>query len=194
MIILNFDLTTGQAKLAASTTIKVGAMVPVQVVFSAAPGSMGGIKLALGDDSDAPAVLAYVDSFSEVNDTTWTAVLDCTDSRLITFMSGKGPAAVNLELAPTLDGEYQPAPNVSVTVQPCIISGDPTSDGGPLYYTETEVDALLAAKAALTVAAKYRIKGDGTFQLWNATQSKWHTLAITGAAGAEAITIGAGES
>lgn len=44
------------------------------------------------------------------------------------------------------------------------------------------------------VAGKYRFKLDGTFQLWNATQSKWHSLTISGAAGAEELGIGAGET
>ncbi len=194
MIALTFDLNTGLAKFAQTTTIKQGADVPVQLVFSAAPGAVSAIKLALGDDSNAPSVLAYTDTFSQDNDTTWSAVLDASDTRLHTFMSGKGPTSVNLELTVVINGESQVAPNLSLTVQPPIVAGPTTNDGGPTYYTEAQVDTLLAAKAVLTVAGKYRIKGDGTFQLWNATQSKWHTLAITGAAGAEALTIGAGES
>lgn len=39
-----------------------------------------------------------------------------------------------------------------------------------------------------------RIKADGSFQLWNPDQSKWHELKIGGLAGAEYIVIGAGES
>lgn len=194
MIIINFDLTSGVAKFAQSTVIKQGAQVPVQIVFSAAPGSVSSIKLALGDDSDAPSVLAYVETFTAENDTTYTATLDASDTRLATYMTGKGPTAVDLELAVTLDGEYQVAPNLSVTVQPRIISGPTSSMGGPLYYTETEVNALLATYALLTVAGHYRFKSDGSFQLWNATQSKWHTVGITGTAGAEAIQIAAGES
>jgi hypothetical protein len=44
-----------------------------------------------------------------------------------------------------------------------------------------------------TVATKYRIKSDGSFQLWNPTQSAWHSLALSGAVGAEVLAIGAGE-
>jgi hypothetical protein len=54
--------------------------------------------------------------------------------------------------------------------------------------------AIAALSLPSTVAGHYRIKNDGSFQLWNATQSTWHTLVVTGAAGAEALTIGAGES
>jgi len=194
MITLNFDLNTGVAKLAQTTVVKQGADVPVQIIFSGAPGDVGAIQLALGDDSAAPSILAYTNSFTIENDTTWTGVLNANDSRLATFMTGKGPTPVNLELSIMLDGEREVAPNLSLTVQPPIITGDPTTEGGPSYYNQAETDALLAAKAALTVAGKYRIKGDGTFQLWNGTQSKWHTLTITGPTGAEALSIGAGES
>jgi|SRR4030095_15172563 hypothetical protein len=45
-----------------------------------------------------------------------------------------------------------------------------------------------------TLPGKLRVKSDGSFQLWNPDQSKWHTLQIKGSAGAEYITIGAGES
>jgi hypothetical protein len=154
MIIINFDLTAGTAKLAQTTTIKVGAAVPVQVAFSASPDVVNSIKLALGDDSDAPSVLAYVDSFTAENDTTYTAVLDASDTRLAAFMTGKGPTAVDVELDVTLDGIAQVAPNLSITVQPRIITGPTTSDGGPLYYTEPETDAAIAAAIApLTPAA-----------------------------------------
>ena len=39
-----------------------------------------------------------------------------------------------------------------------------------------------------------RVKADGSFQLWNPDQLKWHTLQVRGLAGAEYITIGAAES
>lgn len=43
----------------------------------------------------------------------------------------------------------------------------------------------------------YRVvtNGSGSFlQLWNPTQSKWHTVWITGAAGAEILNFGPGET
>jgi hypothetical protein len=39
-----------------------------------------------------------------------------------------------------------------------------------------------------------RIKADGSFQLWNPDQNKYHTLQVRGLAGAEYLTIGAGET
>ena len=45
-----------------------------------------------------------------------------------------------------------------------------------------------------TVPNGIRIKPDGSVQLWNPDQSKWHSLQIRGSAGGEYITIGAGET
>lgn len=64
---------------------------------------------------------------------------------------------------------------------------EPTPGSGDPVYPLPEALALK------TVAGKYRIKADGTFQLWNATQSKWHALTLSGAAGEEILSIGAGE-
>lgn len=38
-----------------------------------------------------------------------------------------------------------------------------------------------------------RIKATGELQVWNSDQNKYHTLLVQGSAGAEYITIGAGE-
>ncbi|HSI10723.1 MAG TPA: hypothetical protein VK961_01705 [Chthoniobacter sp.] len=194
MITLNFDLTTGVAKLAQTATIKQGAIVPVRVVFSTVPGSVDAIRLAFGDDSTAPQVLAYTEAFTVENDITWTALLDASDERLAAFMAGKGPTTVNVELSVTLDGTRQVAPNLSLTVQPPIVTGPTTSEGGPQYYTQPEITTLLESYVPRTVAGKYRLKSDGSLQLWNATESKWHSLTISGAAGAEVLSIGAGEN
>lgn len=48
--------------------------------------------------------------------------------------------------------------------------------------------------AASSVAGKYRFKADGTFQLYNTTTSKYHTLSLSGADGAVTIDIAAGEA
>lgn len=193
MIKLSYDLATGAVKLSQTTVIKFGSAVPVQVVFSGTPGVIGGIELALGTDAATPEILAFTDVFASDNDTTWSALLDGNDTRLAAFMNGKGATSVNAELVTIIDGQRLIAPNVSITVQPRINNGAETTVGGPNYLTDTEVNALLAAKANLTVVGKYRIKGDGSFQLWNATQNKFHSLTLSGAAGAEVLSIGAGE-
>jgi hypothetical protein len=184
-------------------------------------------------------------------------LLDCSDTRLAAFLTGKGPTSVNLEASAVLNGVQIVAPNVAVTVQPAIVTGPTTSDEGPTYYTEAQTNSAIAAavaafSAGLTlngllpngaplrvtangalqifnaaentfhtllidgatpgaevpkfrpgwsigfalagVAAKYRFKNDGTFQLWNATQGKFQTVTITGAAGHEAPQIAAADA
>jgi len=56
-------------------------------------------------------------------------------------------------------------------------------------------DALNADYTAITTPTNglYRIKNTG-LQLWNATQSKFHTISISGAAGSEQVNIGVGEA
>lgn len=45
-----------------------------------------------------------------------------------------------------------------------------------------------------TEAGKFRFKADGSFQLYNGTTSKYHTLSLSGPEGSVVIDIGAGES
>ena len=194
MLRITFELLTGLARFSAGAVIVQGADVPVQVVFSAAPGSVDGLQFALGTSVADPEVLAFTADFTEENETTWSAVLDASDTRLAAFMTGASAGAVLAELICTLDGERRVAPHLAVTVQPSIVNGPETGEGGPDYYTGAETDALLAARALQTVAGKYRIKADGTFQIWNADQSLFHTLTLSGAAGAETLGISAGEA
>jgi hypothetical protein len=47
------------------------------------------------------------------------------------------------------------------------------------------------------VNGSYRLltNGNGTFlQLWNPTQSKWHTVFVSGAAGTETLVLGPAET
>lgn len=167
MITLNFDLVTGTVKLSAATVIKFGAAVPVRVVFSATPGVLTGIELALGDDSTAPQVLAYTEAFTAENDSTWAAILNANDNRLQAFLNGKGPTPVNAELVAIIDGNRLIAPNVQVTVQPRINNGAETSEGGPFYYTESESDARF-----LSGLADGPLLKRGTAAVANAAESK----------------------
>lgn len=155
MITLNYDITTGLAKFAATTVIKRYGDVPVRLVFSAAPGTVSDIKLSLGSDAAAPATLAYTDAWTQESDTVWTAQLDATDTRLASYMSGNQSVSVDLELIVTIDGEAQYSPNLALTVQQPIVTGPTTSDGGPTYYTEAQTEAAIAtAVAGLAPAAQ----------------------------------------
>ncbi|EDY16684.1 hypothetical protein CfE428DRAFT_5797 [Chthoniobacter flavus Ellin428] len=144
-ITINYSVATGTAKLSTTTIVKQGKQIPVQVIFDQAPGTVNSIQVALGTDATPPAILAYVDTFTQENDTTWAAILDGTDSRLATFMTGKGATQLNLELDLTLDGVDMAAPNMQVTVQPPIVAQSETSLSTPTYYTKAQVDSAIAA-------------------------------------------------
>ncbi len=153
MIDLTFNIATGTMKLAAPAVIKVTGSVPVRITFSEAPDTIADQALALASDASSPAVLAYTDTWSKENDTTWTATLDANDSRLIAFIAGKASVTVNAEFRATLNGDLQISPNVPVTVQATAITGPTSSEEGPVYYTAAQVDAAILAAIAALVAA-----------------------------------------
>lgn len=81
---------------------------------------------------------------------------------------------------------------IVITVNAAVI--DPASETPTprvLFYTAAQCDARFAL---LTVAGKYRIKANGTFELWNADQAAWCALTVAGALGAEILNIAAGEA
>jgi hypothetical protein len=147
MIDLTYDLATGQVRLTAPIPLKTGSLVPVRLTFSADPGAINAIELALGSDATPPLLLAYTDDFSTENFSVWTALLDTSDARLATFMASKNTATVNAELACILDGVRQVAPNVQLTVQRAIITGPTTSSGGPTYPTTGELNSAIGTSA-----------------------------------------------
>jgi hypothetical protein len=69
--------------------------------------------------------------------------------------------------------------------------GDP-EEADPAYVTEAYVESRLTQDITPT-NGMVRI-ADGELQVWNAEQSKWHTISIAGAAGQEQIVIHQGES
>ncbi len=135
---INFDLATGIAKLAQTTTIKAGADVPVRVIFSTAPVDASALQLALGD-SGTSAVLAYTEDFVHENPTMWTGSLDTRDGRLIAALVDHATLQVNAELAATIDGVRFVTPNLSITVQPAIIRGPdtPPPSGSGISLTDS---------------------------------------------------------
>jgi hypothetical protein len=141
MIDIHYNLATNLPRLAQSTVIKTGGDVPVRLNFSAAPGDVTSIELALGTDSSSPETLAHTDGFEQENSTTWLAMLDANDNRLLTFMAGKQVAQVQAELICLIDGKQLVSPNLPVTVQPKILSGPGSTEGGPHYFTAEESDA-----------------------------------------------------
>lgn len=71
---------------------------------------------------------------------------------------------------------------------------DPTTARPVEGITHASLSAVEAIASNITApdGGLYRLK-NGALQLWNADQSKWHGLAIAGAAGQEHLIIGAGE-
>ncbi|SRR5581483_7429326 len=141
MLNITLELSTGLAKLTSTTAIKAGAQVPVTIITqqsgaNQSPGENPYFQLALGTQGSSPAVKAYLDDFTAENDYTFTGVLDCSDTRLIDYMNGKGVVSMDFELDWTVDDELQIAANFAVSVQPRIISGPTTSEGGPTYLTQ----------------------------------------------------------
>jgi hypothetical protein len=62
-----------------------------------------------------------------------------------------------------------------------------------ITYPTTEVFNSSISEIKTPTGGIYRLQ-NGALQLWNATQSKWHTLSISGAAGEETLDIGPGEA
>jgi len=143
MLNISVNLETGQARLAQTTAIKAGGDVPVRVTFSANPGDNPVIELALSPQSSEREVLAYLDVFEAENSTTYLGTLDANDTRLIDHLVEKATAQVSLdaEVVVFADGSRRPFPNFSVTVQSPTITGPETSEGGPVYLTQTQSDA-----------------------------------------------------
>ena len=145
MITIQIELSTGIAKPTTSPVIKVGAAVPVTIQFfmngtPSAPGTaLTLLQLGLGTDATPPALLAYLETFSPQNSSTYTGFLNANDTRLVSYMSTLGATTLNCEVAWTADGELQVAPNFPVTVQPRVIPLSPTPAVGMTWPGENFV-------------------------------------------------------
>jgi hypothetical protein len=74
------------------------------------------------------------------------------------------------------------------------IAVDPTTATAQegITYPTTDVFNSAITEVKTPTGGIYRLQ-NGALQLWNATQSKWRTLSISGAAGEETLDIGPGE-
>jgi hypothetical protein len=128
------------------TPVKAGGGEPVTVVFSEAVPAVSVLELALSPNSSEPEVLAYLDVFAQENATTYTGVLDTNDARLIAHLVGKQSQVLSAEVVVTWPGQARRVfPNFTVTVQPPVITGPTSSEGGPVWVSETTLAAALAA-------------------------------------------------
>lgn len=185
MLRITLDLSTGTAKLAASTTIVSGAAVPVRIEcvragLPASPGADPGFLLGFGPDTAAQSVKAYLDAFAAENETVWTGTLNANDVRLNAFMTGRQSATLKAELRWT-DAEAGPqAARFTLTCEPGMINGPEESEGGPVYVTAPMLEARLAPVAvpassdepgvpgawAADATHLYLYTGDGLIHRW----------------------------
>lgn len=153
------------------------------------------ITLAAKKDVDQTDLLFSASSFTAGTDTTYgayyAATLDLTTAELEAALD-----AAEDTLTVPVDIEVQNAANTrrstfrfTVDVVQQVYAGE--TDPAP---AEPSYPAPAAIMLKNPTGANYRVSAGGNFQLWNPTQSKWHTIWITGAAGAEQVTLGAGES
>ncbi len=149
MLNITVNLETGVVKLSLASAIKAGGGVPVTVTLSANPGENLSIELALSAQSGTPAVLAYLGAFASQSQTVFTGILDANDTRLIAALAGKPALTLNCEVVLTVgDAERQVFPNFPVTVQPPILTGPATSEGGPIYLTQGVPAGLVRISSA----------------------------------------------
>lgn len=150
MLNISVNLTTGRATAVQAPVVKAGGDVPVVISFSANPGDNPVIELALSPQSSSPDVKAYLDVFVAQNSTTYTGTLDANDTRLIALLAGKQAQTLDCEIVVTTDAGRKPFPNFAVTVQPPVITGPESSEGGPVYLVQATADArYLRATEAL---------------------------------------------
>ena len=137
MLNIFVNLETGVATLSQTTAIKAGGGVPVVISFSQSPGTDPSIEIALSAQSSSPTILAYLNSFSSENETTYKGTLDANDSRLLAALDTVATQTLNCEIVVTASSsERQIFPNFAVTVQKSVISGSPSSEGGPVFLVQ----------------------------------------------------------
>jgi len=154
---ITFETTGPTATLTGVSVIKSGSQVPVTFNFTTngSPSVLAGtpaIEMGISQQSSSPALLAFLDTFTALTPNTYTGILNANDSRLVTAMASTQSAAMNMEVAVTIEGEEYIAPNLVVTVQQGIIGGAPSGEGGPSYVTTTMLAAAVAGLAGSAAA------------------------------------------
>ncbi|MDR3721800.1 MAG: hypothetical protein P4L00_09390 [Candidatus Acidoferrales bacterium] len=191
MINLTYNTLTGTVALAQPAILKPGHGVPVTLTFSAAPGTVNGLQLALVDDAVPRNLQAFLDVSgwtSGNNSTVYTGTLDVSGA-LITYMAGKNSATLNLQLTVQINGATIDLPDLPVTVQPQGIPGSPSNAPGELFYTQGQVDALVAPLAPAVNQAEIDVNaGVSSAPLFTATNFALIACKIVAAAGADAYT------
>jgi len=133
MIQVSIDFANLIAQAVKAPVIKAIGVVPVSIVFASDPGTVQTLELALSAQSSSPEVVAYLNTFSKQNATTYTGFLNAGDTRLVALMAGKQTTTCDCEIAITVAGEREVCPNFPVIVQSPIITGPESTEGGPVY-------------------------------------------------------------
>ncbi|HEX4085922.1 MAG TPA: hypothetical protein VHY22_13495 [Chthoniobacteraceae bacterium] len=134
------------AKPGSASTMVQGGQLPITLTLDASPGSGAAFALALATTSSAPALVAYCDNFVQQDETTWTGMLDGTDSRLAAAMSGQETQPFGAQVSWSLNGGSPViCPNFTITVEQPNTTEPATSDGGPTYVTSAMLTAAIAA-------------------------------------------------
>ena len=103
-------------------------------------------------------MLAYLDTFDAQSSTVYTGTLEANDSRLIAAIAGKSTLTLDAEVVLTVgDAERQIFPNLPVTVQPPVISGPESSEGGPVFLNQDQSDARYVPRSGGTLDVLARI-------------------------------------
>jgi hypothetical protein len=185
---MNIAITAGepQAKPDSNAVIKAGGGLPITITFDVSPGSSPVIEVALSTQSSSATELAYLDTFDQQDSLTFTGTLNTNDSRLLAALVGFQTITVNVEVRWTI-GENEPTvcPNFPLTVQPPLLTGPGSSEGGPVYVTTAmQAAALAAAMAALAWSQEtLALSAAGTTDITNS--ATWLT-------GRAPVTAGAG--
>jgi hypothetical protein len=111
---------------------------------------------------------------------------------VILRMPSEAPVIVTLQSPAGAGGGGGAAPTPPVTGAVDSVfgrKGDVVAVDGD--YTLDKIDPPVAA---WILPGKVRVKADGSLQLWNPDQTKWHSISVGGAAGGEYLLIGAGET
>jgi hypothetical protein len=155
-----------------------------------------GAKATLADADFDVSAPTWVSNGSALPDTRYTADISLNTAELITAIADADTITLEAEFTiQNADGSHELSTQFDLTVNRDVIVG---TEGVPTVLADVSYVTpamLLAAETGIKTptGGLYRIK-NGALQIYNPTQSKYHTLSLTGAAGSETLSIGAGEA
>lgn len=168
MLKVHINLESGVAKLTVdSATALKPAEVQLVVVLSdkpstiSAPGVVTMLQLSLTSLAGVRLAFADNDTFTKVDDVTYTADLIVNTDEVATLMAPKLAlqivGALKLEID---DAEFQETPDFKLWLQPTRFEGPEPSEAGPIYLTtgNIDTDVTLASPSNSKVPSTLAIK------------------------------------